>query len=50
MGFKVTDQDCSLDYGGISKGDGSLLEVFFPIIEILTSIGKAVGLPMGDTM
>ena len=50
MYFKVTYRDCSLDYRGINNSNGSLLQIIFPIISIVNSLGKAFDLPIGDTM
>ena len=49
MGFKVTDQGCYLNYGVRNNIYGSLLQGKISIIDITTSLDKAVGLPMGDT-
>ena len=49
LDLKVTDRDFSLKHGGINNSYSSLLQGIFPIIDIATSLGKAVVLYMGDT-
>ena len=49
MDFNIVGRDCFLDYGVRNNSDGSLLQRFFPIIDIVNTLGKAVGLPMVDT-
>ena len=49
VGFKIIDQDFSLDYGGRYNIYGTLFQGGFLILITVTSLGKSVGLPMGDT-